>query len=218
MEYLVISDLHLTEFNKAKFDYLSGLFSRYENIILNGDLWTNYYKDFDYFVKSDWSKLFPILKSKNTIYIEGNHDLFKTSDERINLFSNDHKKELIVEIDNEKYIIRHGHTYFKRTKTDLEKKLWRKLGLYKLRIFVEKLIAKHFGRDLYQAFCSKDNQKIKDAKRNSEEKDLWLLTGHTHVSEFNFKEKFVNTGFTNYGLATFAVLTAQGPKLYNESF
>lgn len=218
MEYLVISDLHLTEFDKKKLDYLSGLFNKYDNIVLNGDFWTSYYGSFDAFINSEWKQLFPILKSKNTIYIEGNHDLFKASDDRISLFCNDHKKELKIELGNEVYIIRHGHTYFHKSKSDLEKRIWIVLGIYKLRIALEKFLIFNFGTDFHQMFFSQDNAKIKSAKSVSPEKDYWLITGHTHVSEFNFKEKFINTGFSNYGLATYAVLSESGPKLYNEKY
>jgi len=217
MEYLVISDLHLTEYNEKKFQYLKNLFEKYENIIINGDLWTSYYKDFNFFFNSKWNQLFPILKSKNSTYVEGNHDPFAATDERVSQICKEHKKEMVLVLGNEKYIIRHGHTYFKKTPPYV-KFVWKKLHLYNLRMVVEQFVADHFGRDLYEVFYSKDNTKIKTVKALSEEKDTWLLTGHTHVAEYNFKEKFVNTGFTNFGLATYAVLTELGPKLYHEKY
>src|SRR3972149_6125144 len=79
----IISDTHLTaKFDKAKFEYLKTLFSKYEEVIINGDFWSYYSCTFDEFLKSKWNALFPFMKAK-TIYIHGNHDREKWCDERI---------------------------------------------------------------------------------------------------------------------------------------
>src|SRR5690554_1878720 len=110
MSLLIISDIHLGKrFDKNKFNYLKNLFSKYDEIILNGDFWDYYSVSFDDFVNSEWNKLFPVMEDK-TIYIYGNHDQEKWVDSRVKLFSKKqtNKHELIIK--DKRYILIHGHT------------------------------------------------------------------------------------------------------------
>jgi predicted phosphodiesterase len=99
MKTLVISDLHLTEkFNQKVYDILIELLNKVDRVIINGDFWEKDFVTFDGFVNSDWNKLFSLLKSKQTVYIYGNHDEENLCDERVNLFSAEqgHWKDLVL--------------------------------------------------------------------------------------------------------------------------
>jgi len=66
----VISDTHLTnKFNENKFNKLRSIIESSDKIVLNGDFWDGYATDFEDFYNSKWSALFPLLKSKKTIYL-----------------------------------------------------------------------------------------------------------------------------------------------------
>ena len=110
MRTLIISDTHLTHrFDERKYYFLEKLISSYDHVILNGDFWDGYTTTFDKFVNSKWSGLFPLLKAKNAIYLFGNHDQERYTDERVNLFSVEQKKSHTIEIGIDTYHIEHGH-------------------------------------------------------------------------------------------------------------
>lgn len=66
---LVISDLHLSHrVQKRKLAFLKKLVSEYDQVIINGDFWDNWFTTFDKFINSKWQELFPLLKENNCIY------------------------------------------------------------------------------------------------------------------------------------------------------
>jgi predicted MPP superfamily phosphohydrolase len=88
MQTLIFSDTHLTKgFNRKKYEFLREIIEPVDRVIINGDFWDGYLTSFDKFVNSEWQKLFPLLKEKQTIYLYGNHDKTKWCDSRVNLFS-----------------------------------------------------------------------------------------------------------------------------------
>src|SRR3990170_7877882 len=88
MKILVFSDSHLTDkFEEKKFDFLKKIIRQSDLVIINGDFWDGYLTTFSRFISSDWNKLFPLLKSKKTIYIYGNHDRESYIDRNAKLFS-----------------------------------------------------------------------------------------------------------------------------------
>jgi predicted phosphodiesterase len=88
MKILVISDVHLDNaFEKPKYRFLKKIIRRADRVIINGDFWDGYLVKFQQFIQSPWKSLFPLLKSKKTIYIYGNHDKKILSDKHTALFS-----------------------------------------------------------------------------------------------------------------------------------
>ncbi len=87
MKKLIISDTHLTNFNKRQFIFLQDLISSVDQVIINGDFWDSWCVSFEKFVNSKWQDLFDLLLEKNTIYIYGNHDPKDLNDERTSLFA-----------------------------------------------------------------------------------------------------------------------------------
>lgn len=71
---LVISDTHLGKYDRKMDLFLRNLIKDYDRIILNGDFYDCWLVSFEEFISSEYSELFKILKSKETIYIYGNHD------------------------------------------------------------------------------------------------------------------------------------------------
>lgn len=75
MRTLIFSDTHLgKKFSKRECNYLIDLFSKFDQIMINGDFWDEKKISFDAFMTSPSGLLFPTLKAKKAIYIHGNHD------------------------------------------------------------------------------------------------------------------------------------------------
>jgi len=110
MKTLIFSDTHLThKFDKVLFDYIAKLVKNADQVVINGDFWDAYITTFDKFCKSEWNKLFPILKKKNTIYLFGNHDKKRTMDKRMDLFSSIQNDSHEINLKDITLNIQHGH-------------------------------------------------------------------------------------------------------------
>src|SRR5689334_5828739 len=97
MKLLIFSDSHLSaRFDEAKYNYLRWIITHADKVVINGDFWDRDLTTFDQFVNSDWRKLFPLLLSKATTYIYGNHDWKGYCDERVNLFSTSQTQALDI--------------------------------------------------------------------------------------------------------------------------
>lgn len=203
MKILIFSDTHLTKnFEPRKFQYLKKIISKADKVIINGDFWDGYSIKFDQFISSKWKKLFPILKSKNTIYIYGNHDEPEKSDKRVNLFSDKAVNHYSLSIDDEEYHFIHGHSilktigmrypflakpffnylstrYFKFSSAIFKDKFWRKKRYYKCNNIIYRLMLEK-GWD-------------------------YLFAGHVHLQQ-NIDNRFFNPGILNHGLAQYIVI------------
>lgn len=216
MKTLVVSDLHLTHvFDEKKYLFLENLFSSYDRIILNGDFWDGFSTTFDRFVASKWSRLFPLLINKGTIYLFGNHDIKEYSDERVALFSTIQNEYYLIEEGLEKYHIEHGHI--------LEPGVD---GLIRLSRTLLKYInfSTHLVENILVRLGSPQNiimeQANKAIKGKLKKKQFphWYLCGHTHVAEYDGKNKFANSGFVQYGKATYLVIDSSGIELKKERY
>lgn len=110
MKILVFSDTHLTEhFDLEWFDYIAKLIKKADQVIINGDFWDGYLTTFDAFCNSEWQKLFPLLKKKQTVYVTGNHDKEEFMDERCNLFSDMRTLKHTFKCGRKSFTVQHGH-------------------------------------------------------------------------------------------------------------
>lgn len=108
MKILIFADTHLTEkFNVKLFDYIAPLALRADQIIINGDFWDCHLTNFDQFVTSRWSTLFPLLQKK-TIYLYGNHDPARQMDKRVKLFSKIQAKSWQLKVGDQTLLLEHG--------------------------------------------------------------------------------------------------------------
>jgi predicted phosphodiesterase len=68
--------------------------------------------------------------------------------------------------------------------------------------FVVSYTNKAFIRLLLQRFNNTIKQKVAPELKDNE----IYVCGHTHLAEFDEKNRFVNSGFINYGLAQYLIL------------
>lgn len=212
MTTLVISDMHLTDkFDERKFKFLSDLFDKYDKIIINGDFWDSYSTDFEKFIKSDWAKLFPILKSKNTVYIYGNHDIkSKSKVEKLRLFSDMQTQDFEMVCGDKKFIFMHGHDFFKKRSTyEKESGIYKKFRLNDMSLKVEKFLLGKFGSHTFDVVTRKLNRKMKKYARENLADLEYLIVGHTHYAEIDEKNKFLNSGFVRNGVAQYLVIDGE---------
>ncbi|MGI5828520.1 MAG: metallophosphoesterase, partial [Patescibacteria group bacterium] len=111
MKTIVISDTHLTpHFEQKKFSYLEKIIKKSDQVIINGDFWDGYLCSFEEFTKSSWRKLFPLLKSKESVYLFGNHDPKKWATKKTNLFSKRQYSSLKISLNEFNLHIQHGNS------------------------------------------------------------------------------------------------------------
>jgi len=220
---LILSDLHLTsKFEKNKYNYLIGLISKYDKVILNGDFWSAYSTTATKFMKSKWNKLFPLLKSKDTTYIYGNHDRkeWNTSD-LVNLFSTKQTNKEIINIGTTTYIIEHGNNLLPKdslTNTTFMK-INRALKIDDLiRYPIEKWIIKRLGINFYTKFTKGLNEILKHYASSNLKNNEILITGHTHSPEIDLNNHFIAGGIVNFGHAQYLVIKEEDIELIKETY
>jgi len=211
MKTLIISDTHLYDaFDERKYIFLKNLFASVDAIVLNGDFWDAYRTSFDAFISSPWNKLFPLLKAKKTIYLYGNHDQKRYSDNRTAFFSIIQKENHIIMIDGFEYQIEHGHMLQKSI--DLAYPLPRKVWYYLSQIFQRLEHILNIIGSPHQCILQKQNKKIKEMLQAQKVKKGYIC-GHTHYAEVDIKNKFANSGFVQFGKASYLIVDTSGISL-----
>lgn len=217
MKTIVVSDTHLTaKFDQNKYKFLKSIFATCDQLIVNGDFWSAYCSSFDEFVNSEWKKLFPLMLSKKTIYLFGNHDREKFMDHRMNLFSVEQHQRYKYSTGAGTFQIEHGHLFFKHQSFSDEKllKLYRKIKIDEsLRVPLEALCCKNFGIAFISKLYGYMNANIKDKHSSSTQKNDILVVGHTHIPEDDRALRFVNTGFINFGFGWYLEINNRESKL-----
>lgn len=201
---VAFSDTHLTpRFNRKKFNYLFNLVKGADRVAILGDFWDGHRCRFDQFVRSPWRHLFPLLKSKNTIYTYGNHDLEEWCDERVNLFSTQQAPAVDLQIGTLNLHFEHGH----RIAPDL---LTRNPGLLEVpfigwanSIFLEAIPMILVGDRWIRLRSKPCVQLLKERARELSAHGQWLVCGHSHVAEMDPTIKYANSGLIGVGRAQF---------------
>ncbi len=209
MKTIITSDLHLTtKFEPAKFNYLRKVIEQADRVIINGDFWSYYSCTFEQFINSQWNRLFPVLKSKNTVYIYGNHD------EEIwcgdcTEFSDIQSYEYDLKVGEHLYKVQHGHRLCLSKPINNEKymRVERKLHVDDLiRYPLESWIIKRLGLSKYQRLTRSMQIELKKYALQHMSENEVLITGHSHHGEVDFTDKFANCGFIGSGIAEFIIL------------
>ena len=216
MKTLIVSDVHLYHvFDERKFLYLKNLFSSVDQIVLNGDFWDAHRTTFEVFVSSPWKNLFPLLKRKNTVYVYGNHDKKEYGDDRVSLFSAEQKESHILIVGEQKYHIEHGHLH--QDMMNVFNSLSRNTLFYISNIGqrVEHML--NIIGSPHRTFLRKENGKIKN-KLQITQSTYWYLCGHTHYEEIDEKNKFANSGFIQFGKASYLIIDSSGLSLKTERY
>jgi predicted phosphodiesterase len=219
MKIIIISDCHLTDsFEEEKFNFLESIISKNDLVIINGDFWDKYLCDFDDFVESPWKKLFPLLKSKKTVYILGNHDKKEWTDDRINLFSD--KQVENYDIKNGRYNLHIEHGNRAAPAVDEmfpwipKNRLTVNLFIYfrekiPLRIY-EKVLFNYYQRqnNRMKLWWKKNRQNIMTEHRSKKNRqaNTILICGHSHKAEIDLPEGYLNSGFIRFGYGQYLML------------
>lgn len=210
MKTLIFSDLHLTDqFESKKYQLLKQIIEDSDQVIINGDFWDGYLTTFERFVNSPWKKLFPLFKSKETIYIYGNHDKEVLANKDIQLFSSLQTNKYSLTISGKRFLIQHGD--------NIHPALDSRLGLTKVPVFIMKPIHigykyffRKFGKSFLKMVFSKSNKRIKKQIDKIVREDEILICGHTHYAEIDLKHRYVNSGIFHFGLAQYLIIDHTG--------
>ncbi len=200
MKTVIFSDTHLSKkFDVRKFNILKKIISGADRVILNGDIWDGYNTKFGDFINSKWQRLFPILKNKKTVYIEGNHDPFSLIDERANLFSDKQVKEYYFESGGYQFKVQHyweDLAKFQRADSRLVQFLLVRLFIKVVNIF-EGLQDLFFHFSLLSLNGWRNNRRFikKYTKKPQKHQGKpYLICGHTHIPIVNHKVRYLNCG------------------------
>lgn len=203
MRLVIFSDSHLSvNFDAEYFAYFKDIISTADQVIINGDFWDRYLCSFDEFLNSKWSALFPLLKSKHTIYLFGNHDEQKYSDSRTELFSDQQVHQIGITVDGIKLHIEHGHHIALISSGD-------EPGTYqKLFVMLESFGRKYIpGSYLTNRILQSLNEQMKLWAHQNLLPDQILVCGHTHIQEKAVQSQFLNSGLNCYGFKQYISIT-----------
>lgn len=222
MKILIFGDTHFSqEFEPDLFDYISKLIKSADQVIINGDFWDSYLCSFDEFVHSPWKSLFPFLKEKNAIYLFGNHDPQKESDDRVNLFSV--KQSLFHEwksTSGSKYFAQHGDLLapdFDAKHPFLTKYLW-KIYPYLLKLERQKNFAGKIYRTINQRKCENSFRMISNFARENMNKKSLLICGHSHIHKDDRENYLLSIGPFWNKIARYLIIENDKVKFYEEKY
>jgi len=222
MNILVFSDTHLyLPYEERKFNFLKKIISSADRVIINGDFFDGYIISFNDFVKSQWNKLFPLLKKRRAVYIYGNHDPKKISDKRVNLFSDIQTDQYKLKINKIIFYFEHGQkiriTPEVLLKMDFFKLSWIIPFFVKINQFFQQLLIKIFGRFFIIWFAYRNYPaKIKIKKLYSPKDNEIYIIGHNHFGEVDEKNHFAATGIILYGFAQYLTIENGRLKLHED--
>lgn len=213
MKTLVFSDTHFTnEFDQKKFNKLANLINEADRVIIDGDFWEGLIVTFDEFLNSEWRKLFPMLKAKKAVYVYGNHDDQRLSDERVYEFCDNAVSNYEFLTNKHNYFFTHGHQYlFPRHKEDHinEKgevpfsKKWNAIIGTK----IQKILFGLFGPNI---FPKSFNEMTLEERKAIAPMDYLLVCGHSHTPQYKPEFNFIDIGFFNYGWANYMLIDDKG--------
>src|SRR3989338_228340 len=199
MKILVFSDSHLTEkFEEKKFNFLKKIIRQADQVVINGDFWDGYLTTFDRFISSGWSKLFPLLKAKKTIYLYGNHDRKSYMDKNADLFSDLQTYSYRLKLNGKTFKFEHGNNIH----PILDEKLPRSIN--KLNTIIIGFLLERFSS--LKFILKRANKIMKRINKKNSNKNEILVCGHSHWSEFDLKNRFINTGFIENGVAKYLLI------------
>jgi predicted phosphodiesterase len=191
MKIFVFSDSHLnSRYDEKFFQWVKYWSQKADKVVICGDFWDRDMCSFDEFLNSDWKDtLFPLLKSKDTHYIYGNHDLHTDSNEGVNVFSNSQSYELDLDIKEKEFHFEHGN----KLCSEIDLRFLRQYGFW-----IQYFGFKIFGKNFLYVF----KKHIKDVRRNWEGKERFLICGHTHfgAKDTNFFVMYPSAFGMQYGL------------------
>ncbi|GIW62515.1 MAG: hypothetical protein KatS3mg090_0341 [Patescibacteria group bacterium] len=218
MKLLIFSDTHLTEKKEPnKLKLLKKIINWADEIIINGDFWDGYKTDFYNFYNSDWKVLFPQLKKK-AYYNWGNHDHKLLTKEKVKNFCKHYQKTTTIKSGNLTIKTEHGNRLlplFDETNNYDIKDIRQKKTLKILQMFIDlffNLNIDIFKNTYFRYKTIQLKHKIKPRK------NFLYAFGHTHYPMLDLKNSFANSGFINYGFASFITVEEGKVKLHQTRY
>lgn len=179
---------------------------------------------FTNFINSPYKQLFPLLKSKKAVYIYGNHDSKRFSDERAVLFSDKQLEKYEVTLGKFTYHIEHGN-HLDINLNRMDKKYFYYKKRTQLRFFFLKQIKKVwwllfilFRKRILEFLCRKNNQEVKQLLINTVKDKVFYVYGHTHWAEIDLNYNLIITGMIQYGLGSYLIIDEDGFDLKEEFY
>lgn len=205
MKILIFSDTHLSDtFDEPKFNYLSRIIKQADQVIINGDFWDEHATTFDGFVNSHWKHLFPLLKSRKTVYIFGNHDKADQSNSQVDLFSDIQTEHYEFKSGNKKFIAEHGN---KRVSIFGDKGIDETYDKHFLFIPFANEIHQTIIRLKWNTFLFRRyNNAVKKNFSSKLPNNTFFICGHTHCANIDLTRHFVNSGVNNFGLGQYVLI------------
>lgn len=219
MKTLIFSDSHLTEsFDTKHYLHLKKIIEQADFIVINGDFWDENWTSYDKFMKSEWNRsLFTLLKSKNTVYIHGNHDPKESCDDRVNLFSNRQEMFYRLKVGEITLYITHGQLCVGPLNF-LHKLADRHLWFGRLCGIILEAVIRLTGVRLTNIIYRKMNNEMKEWAKNNLKQNEILVCGHSHLAEFTVKDRFINTGFNHLGYSQYLFIDDEKMELVKEKY
>jgi predicted phosphodiesterase len=192
MKFLVFSDSHLSTQYDAKFlNWVKYWSKKVDKIIICGDLGDSYFCTLEEFVNSQWKEeLFPILKSKDTIYIYGNHDRKQIDDEKAEAFCNIKAEKYKIKIGERTFQFEHGDRFFRSVDTKIR---W----LGRVGGFLQTKLSQILGKTYLKIF-SKQTKSVRNEWKDQED---FLVCGHIHCPYIGPNYCILGPGNSKYMLA-----------------
>lgn len=227
MKILVFSDTHLScNFDEGKYRYLVKIINKADRVIINGDFWDSWFISFDNFVLSQWRGLFPLLLSKQAVYIYGNHDPKDKTDDRVSLFSKMAVEKYSIGSGENNYEFEHGDKILKNKRSILVEGYGKVLMIinqtrwvnivYRFIHLVEAAGFKILGPvRMTGSYISKNNNTIH--KHKNEQKN-WLVYGDTHCAEVDRTYMYANSGCIVHGIGSYLLIEDGEIREYKERY
>jgi predicted phosphodiesterase len=173
MRFFVFADSHLNTRPDPEFlDWVKFWTDKVDKVIICGDFWDSYFCTLDEFVDSTWKEnLFPLLKSKKTVYLYGNHDRKQDNGIKAETFSDQQLEKLDLKIGDRNFHFEHGHKLIPTVDTNIN---W----LGRLGNYIQNTLSKIFGKAFFNVF-SPETLLIEEVWRK---KESFLVCGHVHFT------------------------------------
>lgn len=221
MKTIIFSDVHLTKkFDKKKYLFLKNIINDADHVIINGDFWDHYITRFDQFVKSEWKRLFPDLKNKGAVYVFGNHDRKKWTNKNVSLFSEIQTEQYEFKNGSNNLIIEHGNKII----PSLDEKRIAKFSIRPINFAAAKTrnalerVGLYVLGNKYFKIEKKANKKLKKHSLKNLKPHEILVCGHTHLAEFDLKNKFINTGLIRHGIGQYIKIENEKIELISQNY
>jgi len=221
---LIFSDTHFSaEFEPARYRAIIRLIKSVDRVIINGDFWDSYLTTFDNFINSEWQRLFPLLKEKQTVYIYGNHDRPNDCDLRVGLFSTQQAADYILETKKQTFLIEHGHVLAKEFEeshpaiTKCLKGIYPWLDAQTQGVGLVGLLYQQYHEYRHHRLWQKMLHKLAN-NPNWLTSHKQLLVGHCHHQMNDAKLRIQSLGSFRWGFGRYAIIDQKSFKIFETRY